>query len=272
MIDKTVIDRLVELGGAESALHNVPASGADPFVVIPSGCRVESLVGYCPPNRIRRAVSLDEPSSFCEYVNRFKSKNTLIFCALEASTHNFTAILDYHGPDVPAYCAHTACFLPRETREWTAWQAKDGRAMSQREFAEFIEEHRQEILEPPGAELLELVETLHGHCDARFSNAVRLASGALKFSYDEDISLRGTITTKQGEFELPRQLTASLSPFYGTPAVAVTARLKFTVKKPTLELRYELVRPHVIVRDALCVIVKSIAEQTKIVPLIGTAS
>jgi uncharacterized protein YfdQ (DUF2303 family) len=267
-----VVNRLLELGAAKPGGQQFP--GGDPFIVVPSGMKVENLAGLCPPTRIRRAVSLLESGSFIDYVNRFKQDSTMVFADVGADSGKFVAVLDYHAsaPELkPGYCNHTATFTPIKTEEFCQWMSANKKRMTQEEFATWLEENAAVLTEPTGAELLELVTTLHGRVDARFNQTIRLQTGGCKLQYDEDVTVRGTAGTssKPGEMELPAQIKAGIAPFQGSPMYEIRARLKVRTDNRKLALWFETIAPHKIVRDSLLLITKEIAEKTGIIPLLG---
>lgn len=268
-----LVERAMELG----AVNAKPQSVADgfPFVIVPDGAKALSLEQFQPtrkPQYIQRTVAMLESSSFCDYVNRFKLASSLIFVVVSDTGAKFKAVLDYHGaPASPEFCGHTALYETLPTKEWADWMANDKKAMDQVEFASFIEDHMHLIVEPAGADLLELITNIEGHANARFESAMRLQSGGMKIAFNEDVEVRGgNAVTKEGSIELPKTIAASIAPFQGAEAVAVTARLKFRIKKPSLVLWYETVQPHIIVRDALKRVLAEVNEKTSLLPLIGS--
>ena len=133
------------------------------------------------------------------------------------------------------------------------------------------EEHATLFVAPRGADLLELVTSLHGASEARFNQTFRLKDGSTKLSFDEEVIVRGTSTTssKPGDLELPDIVMAGIAPFNGGPNYEVSARLKVRIENRRLVLWLETISPHKIIRDALVQIMREITEKTGIVPLIG---
>ncbi|MEN6533339.1 MAG: DUF2303 family protein [Bryobacteraceae bacterium] len=270
MMTKETLDRLVDLVGQASRLPD--ATGAEPLAVIGNAQKVESLARFFPPPRIRREVLLLEASSFIDYVNRFKTGNTLIFANVTETGASFTAMLDYHGaaPELkPAYCEHVAKFGAIPTPEWKIWLGANRKPMDQVTFATFLEDNMTLFVQPAGADLLELVRSLHGHRNARFNTALRLDNGAYSVSYDEDIVVKGTNTTKSGDMELPPTIKAGMAVFQGADAYEIPARLKTRVDDRRLVLFYETIALHQIIRESILLLVKQIADKTDLIPLLG---
>lgn len=97
MITKEVIDTIIS--NALLARSPQQAPGGEHFIVLPGG-QVHSLAGLMPPSRVRERVSLIDADSFCDYVNRFKNPDTLIFASMTDTGAKLTAIIDYHGAPV----------------------------------------------------------------------------------------------------------------------------------------------------------------------------
>lgn len=267
-----VINRLAQFGAVDAKIQVV--NNGDPFVMVPEGFRVESLSEFAPkrlPDIIEETVTLLEAGSFAEYVNRFKGPGTIIFAQVSDKGARFVAVLDYHEPGKTNHGCHLAVFETLPTTEWALWTENNRKPKDQQVFAEFIEDNLRLFVEPPAAELLELVTNLEGHRNARFVNAVRLQSGAQKLEFNEDVEVRGTVTgQKEGSLELPKEITTLIAPFQGAPAVLVRSRLKFRIVKPSLQLWYETVTPHVIVREAILAVTKQIADKTELLPYLGS--
>lgn len=264
------IKQLIEIGRTQGT--PIQVDDGDPFIVLPQNYRTESISKFLSPTRITCHPQLIESGSFSDYVNRFKTEDTIIFANVTDVGATLDAMLDYHGPAPklkPAYCEHQATFQTIATKEWSDWMAANGKKMDQGAFATWLEEHYPLITDPSGAVLLELVQTLIGKSDVRYNSAIRLKSGSSKLDFEEDVTLRGTTATKEGEVELPQVITAGISPFQGTEKYEVKARLKYRIESRKLQLWFETIAPHRIVRDAILGIVKQIAEKTKIIPLIG---
>lgn len=271
------------------ARAQVAIPGADPFVVIPQSHRLESILHLVPPTRIRTQVSLSDPASFTAYVNRFKDEDTLIFADVTDTGAKFTAILDFHkagarpGSEdaeqpakldtaIPRYLSHAATFECQKTTEWLRWMDCNGKKMSQVEFATWLEENQDLIVEPSGGELLELVQNLEGKSDVRFATAVKLQNGRNSLQYDEDVTLSGTVQSKSGKMEIPQNIGAGIAPFQGVSKYAVNARLKYRIEQRKLTFWFETITPHRIVRDAVNDVLLRIESETKLTPLAGKVS
>jgi uncharacterized protein YfdQ (DUF2303 family) len=278
-LDEATLNRLLKLGAQGPEVLFKDHESRDPVIVVPQDMKIESLAKFYPPKRVDQRVTLLEAGSFIDYVNRFKDKDTLIFSDVSESGVTFKAILDYHQPPEEKqgltakarYCKHVATFNAVETPEWKVWGRNNRVIMTQLEFAEFLENNLQLFVEPKGAELLELVRTLHGHSNARFNTSLRLDNGAYSASYEEDVSIKGSAGSKSGDIKLPPEIAAGFAIFQGAEPYKIKARLKCRIVDRQLKLYFETIQLPNIVRDSIMLLVKQVSTKTGIVPLLGAA-
>ena len=273
--DREAIELLLSTGRGQQASN--PNPQGDPYFINPSG-NAQSLASFFPPRRIREQAVLQDAGSFIDYVNRFKSADSLIFSNVTETAATFTAILDYHKKDLTAaYCQHRAEFTTQPTPEWATWLKANRVPMSQVDFATWLEDNLKlfatgaDEASPSAAELLELVRTLHGHQNARFNSNLRLNTGAYSAIYDEDIEVKGTTTTKPGSIDLPTQITGGFPLFQGGEAYAVPARLKSRIVERKLMLHFETISLPQLVRENIMRVVAQVEEKTGIKPMLGRA-
>ncbi len=254
---------------------SIEADKPNEVVVIPADYRVEALEKLVAPfakapRRLTAKLSFSTLDSFIAYVTLFKCDATQIFIR-QASAVSVVAILDYHNSETfeASWCEHRATYAPEMTPEWQRWISGHKRQMTQTELATFLEENQQLIMTPPGAELLELVQTLEGKNDIKCNSTIRLTNGRTKLIYEEDVVLRGSTSTQKGEIEFPSQLVAALPLFTGGPTYKVTCRLKYRINSAKLVFWYEMVDTHLILQDAIRGIEDRIQEKLAIAPLMG---
>lgn len=237
----------------EIADHNPKYVEADgtPFICLPAGTKIESLDAFVKPKHIRANPSFNDVSSFTAYVLKFADDDTIVFANPSADGVEVAAIIDYHHGVTPEWCKHKATFKTQLTPEYQTWMAANRKQMNQVDFATWLEDNANLMVEPSGTDLLELVRTLHGHKNARFSGEVRLATGNYSVSWEEETVVKATTKTEGGSIELPRIITAGIAPFLGASPYAIQARLKTKVEERKLALWFETIAPHVIIRDSI---------------------
>lgn len=255
-----------------------------PIAAVDKRYEMVDLSRYFPPTHIKARGEFSDPTSFADYVNKFKDDGTVIFAAITDNGVVFEAVLDFHQAKsgqgsteslptghVPRDCAHRARFQGVETKDW---MASNGKRMDQVTFATFLEEHQDLIVTPPGADLLELVQHLEGHKSARFNSAQRLRDGRIQLVFEEDIELRGAENSqiKSGSMELPREILAAIKPFEGVDHYKVPTRIKYRIEGRKMEFWYETVNAHKIVRDAVKGMFELIQGRTTLAPFLGSVT
>lgn len=167
------------------------------------------------------------------------------------------AVLNDHAPTEAHWGDHRAILDLKPSPEWLYWTKNDQKLLSQEEFVEHLEAGIDDILEPTGAELLELAQSFHATSGATFRSSIRLASGEQQLQYDETIA---ATAGARGEVTVPTRFMLGISPFVGEDPYKIVARLRFRVTGGTLRLGYYLDRPDRVRRDALEQIADRIAE------------
>jgi uncharacterized protein YfdQ (DUF2303 family) len=257
------VQTAIAAGAALGDPHQIESKGL--YAVIPHGYRLESLEPFQDrPARVRQEIRLMECDSFIEYIKQFRTPATRIF--FNAETETFTAILDYHA-EAPGWCDHEAAYECQRTEEFKTWLASNRKQMDQVAFARFLEENLSDIVEPAGAELLEIALTLQAKKEVNFSSGVRLSSGQVQFTYDEIV--RGN--SSRNTLAVPEQFTLGIPIHVGGPAYRIPVRLRWRLTEGKVVFWYEVVRPHKFIADALAQIRIQIAEDTGISVLAGIA-
>lgn len=104
------------------------------------------------PVRREGIATLEEIGAFVEHANRFKDGGSAIFVTGGATSPRFTSVLDYHPAGEaktvdPRFGRHRGHYAPAFSPEWKAWQAVDGKALSQPLFAALITDNVRCILD-----------------------------------------------------------------------------------------------------------------------------
>lgn len=260
---KIIFDAGTALAAPRTAVDD-RGDESTPFVVVPDGYKVKSLEEFLPaPAATRAQATLHDEDSFCRYWARFAHNGSALFA--DPKNHKMCAVFDYHTKDRPSWCKHTAVLACVHSPEWQAWRSKDGQAMSQTAFAEFIETNLSDIIKPDSAKVLEASRSLQAKKNIRFVSAVRLEDGERQFSYEEEI--KGT--TAKGAVRFPEELHLGIPVFQGGARYAVLARLRYRINDDGLVLWYALHRPSHIVDDAFAIARKAIEKRLSVEALSG---
>lgn len=129
------------------------------FVALPKGADVRELrvdleATLPHPRAIKAKALFAEAQSFLDYVARHANESSVAWCHFDPQTFalSFTAVLDDHVQDLPGWRRHTANFTPDMSAEWKAWKGHDKRPFDQVAFAEWIQEHDDDIATAAGGE------------------------------------------------------------------------------------------------------------------------
>ena len=243
-----------EVGKALGAHCGYPQVGLGPefapFTVLPrsNGCmEVVGLTAFqkVRPDRIVRRATFTTAESFALYVKEFWTEATRLYAYVGrgADDGEIVAVLDDHlapneteSESLAAWCSHRAALRPQVSEQWEAWLSMNRKPMSQEAFAEFIEEHLGDVIDPKPAAMLEAATNLSAHKTARFGSSIRLSDGQVQFGYVEEI--RGNQT--EGSMRAPEIFTLHIPVYYAAPSVAVTARLRYRFPDGKLTMWYAL--------------------------------
>lgn len=228
-----------DLGAGEVKVITVISEGT-PFLVIPNDKKVEDIAKFLPPRRAMDERFLDL-RSWLAYVKRFRTAE-LHLSATNGTNPEVTAWFDYLPMPAPeeatpawshpelkgARCEHSAVYAPAVSPEWTAWMGIVGkdRALSQREFAEFLDEWGYGCEQPDAATMLELAHTLRANETSTFKSAMRLKDGSGDYAQKIVVETSGGLN---GEIKIPDEITLAIPMFEGGPNLAVTLRMRIRV-------------------------------------------
>jgi uncharacterized protein YfdQ (DUF2303 family) len=245
--------------------HFVRSEDGREFLVVPHGhhqveVTLPDALPLYDPHFIKQAVTLQTTDSLSDYVNRYKSADTLLFA--DISQNLIRAQVDYHPAptnDPPAgRIAHAATLQLAYSTEWHEWNKISGRLMEQLEFARFVEENGADVRAPTGAELLECVRDLQAHRKVNFIKAVRTSSENENFEYSDET----TATSKKGAVEVPTKFKLGIPVYFGEPDVEVFAFLRWKLTEGNLTLGIQLHRTEHVRQAVFKAIVLAVGERT----------
>ena len=238
-----------------------------PVILVPKNWDLRALPWHqTNPDRLRAAVHFSDADSFVRYVCRFKIDATQIFCYSDQDGRDvMVAKIDYHDASgLPNWCEHTATFLPVRTVEWARWLKKDRAPMTQTEFALFLEDNTLDVISPTGAELLQIINQFEVEGGVSYQRIQRLQDGSVRFQFqNESKAAAGTLA-------VPEVFILRFPLYQGLDPVEVRARFRYRLAtNGDLKLWFELINPHVVVRDARKQLLAAVAAGTGITAYIG---
>lgn len=224
------------------------------------------------PQWTRQTVSLQNEMSLTEYLNRFKSPDSVIFADITRDT--IVGMIDYHraadtaGKVQADLVQHRAILTLPRSIEWNTWVQNDEQHMSQLDFVSFLEDNSVDVTDPDGAGLLELVRDLEGTRNVKWGSTIRAGSvDNIEFTKESG-------ATTKGKVALPLQIGLSIPVYFGDDNVDIRAMLRRHISSEgQLTLWYKLLRPENVRQNRFQQIVERIQIDTDhLTTVYGTAS
>lgn len=201
------------------------------------------------PRATKAIATFAAPEAFLAYVKRHAFTNTIVWCEFDPQTFklSFNVVFDEHAKDKAGWRRHQAKYTPDMSAEWKAWTGKNKSSFGQVEFAEWIEEHAEDITVPADMEgkvptslqMLEMATNFVATQDSRLVSTANLQSGGVRLEYVAD----ETEETKKS-MEMFKQFAIGIPVFQGVnEGWGITARLKHRKDGQKVKFHYELARP-----------------------------
>lgn len=203
---------------------------------VPEGFALKDISDpHALPPYIKQSLIVDERASLVAYVNRFSDARTVLVA--DYDTGCIGAALDYHGDFdagqlAPGPVRHKATLKLRDSEEFTRWAKLQGQLLEQSEFAAFLEENSEDILDPDPAVMIEISRDLEATQGVVFKSSNRLESGDRAFVYE-------TETRTKGEMKIPREFRLSIPLYQGEEPVTLRCAFRFRIGGGGLLLGFE---------------------------------
>lgn len=225
----------------------------------PTGIADVDLTGPEHTGKLTRktgTTTVRDAESFLAYWTKHHDDDSEVYADAERLT--VTAVLDANTASNARFGGHRVHLALRETTTWTQWLTSDGSLMKQEPFAEFLEDHLAELLDPTAADMLEIAQSFQAAVKVDFQSASRLSSGQRQFQYVETVQSKAG---QKGQLTVPETFTIGLVPFEGSEGYKLTARLRHRIGQDGLRLGYKLERPDEIRKTAFADVLKAIGGQ-----------
>jgi uncharacterized protein YfdQ (DUF2303 family) len=222
-----------------------------PFVVLPHEHKIENVERFAvEPTRIRGNTIADDLDSFVRYVLAVNTGD--IYWRESETTASFTAVFN-----TDSWRDHRAIYVPQPSPEWVRWTGNNGKSKTQAEFALFMEDNAVDVVSPSAADMLEIAHTLEAKKKVDFASGIRLSNGQIDLTYSEQI--QGTAA--KGKLQIPELFKIGIPVFVGGDRYGMDARLRYRISDGQLSMWYNLVRPHIVIQDAVQTMVAAIQEK-----------
>ena len=218
-------------------------------VALPKGTTVQELKtdleALLPnPRKTKAVATFTDAASFLAYVQRHADPaQAVTWCNFDPQTFklSFDAVIDEHVKGTAGWRSHRATFMPQMSAEWKAWKGQDRNFFDQVPFAEWIQEHEDDVTTanglPTALQMLEMATNFVMNEERALKSAVRLQSGGIRLTYVADAD-KGTTE----DMKLFERFALGIQVFHGGTAWSVSARLKYRNNAGKVKFSYELVR------------------------------
>ncbi|MGW2720807.1 DUF2303 family protein [Streptomyces sp. NPDC001492] len=245
---------------AQQALAPKDVEPGNIYLVATADGRVQTvdLTGPEYTGQLARKVGttvVRDAASFLTYYAKHHDDASEVYSDVEKLT--VVAVLDAHSADEPGFGGHRLSLQLRRTKAWEEWTKLDGNLVSQDDFANFLEDHLPNLVEPDAATMLEIAQSIKATTKADFQSSSRLQSGERKFSFVEDTKASAG---SKGDIAIPETFKIAVQPFEGADPYSMTARFKYRLGGGQLALGFKLEQPEERAKAAFTDVLQQIAE------------
>jgi uncharacterized protein YfdQ (DUF2303 family) len=231
------------------------------------------------PERRGGVAEVTTLPSFIDLTNRHKGPESAIFARVEqnSAAASMTAVIDYDSAtSTPGNQSHRIAYKFPFSREWGVLAMRSGKAMTQTDFAEFIEDNIELIAIATDPEA-RFYETMFGSRFATPAEMLTLSRGMkisaeyeiadirnLKSGEDE-IRFKEVHKTATGEpLHVPGLIVFKPVVFDGEEVTRIVARLRYRRVESRIVWSFHLYRPEDVVREKIEEMAAAAREATKL--------
>lgn len=195
------------------------------------------------PRRIRQTVRFEAAKDFCAYVKAFDAGDARVFASL--ADLMVRSSIDYHDPaatpgTAASWRTHNATYPAVFAAAFAAWHAVHGKPMSQRTFAEFLEDRAEDAVSgqvgfPEPADLMEVAQSFDVNRSVKFVSALNVSTNERKFRFEESDKPAGAIGC-------PKVIRLFTPVFQGSDPVHWGARLSYDISDGKLQFTVKIHR------------------------------
>ena len=253
VLTKNIAETLADVLPESKVVHTVvtPIEGLSiVHVAVPKACELrevktdlEALLPH--PRKTKAVAAFTDAASYLAYVKRHAPPGSAVWCTFDPQTFSlsFTAVIDEHEKGTAGWRSHCAKFAPAMSAEWKAWTKNHAVQMPQVTFAEWLQEHEDDITStaaglPTSLQMHAMATEFVANEERTLKSSVKLQSGGVRLTYIADPDA-GTTESMQ----MFDRFAIGIPVFHGGSAWSITARLKYRLHAGAVKFHYELVRP-----------------------------
>lgn len=226
------------------------------------------------PERRKGSANVSTLQSFIDLTNRHKTGHSVLFAATSWPKPSITAVLDYHEKDSgkPQFGQHRIHYPCPVTEEFAAWMAQDGKAMSQQDFAAFVENRIAEIATPSRDEEAEYADLFQTKFAApgdmmMLSRGLEIhVASAVKAHHTLSSGEREIVFTEEHDTKIvvPGLFMVSVPAFLDAVPVRLPARLRYRVAGGSVAWFFQLYRWKELLRAAVVADLERVTSDTEL--------
>lgn len=186
----------------------------------------------------------------------------------DADSTRITVVLDDHNGGYYADADHRCQLDLRHDPDFAEWRKIADGDVDQDRLALFLEERVGDVVDPAGADLLEVARTFTATASGTFKRARSLHNGSTQLEWTEDVQGRAGAG---GETEVPNDIRIRVPVFQGGDPVEIDGKFRYRVKSGRLALRVKLLNVHTVIRDAMADIASDVADDLGVELIEGVA-
>lgn len=272
----------------------IPMKDGNDVLVIPSGKQAinlkEKMAPYLKtPERVTGRSNHHTLASFTTHFNKFKVSGSAIFASEDVKRPELQAVYNYANSSAePNWRDHRAVLHCRLSDEWQAWTGASKKPMSQREFAEFIEENIDDVqvkpdLENPANAMLKDISLLLGYPFASQQEMLTLSRG---IEINEGAKAASKVNLQTGErtiqyenqhldgdnkpLKIPGLFLVRIPVFLDGAPYLLPVRLRYRLQQGVVLWSYDIYREDRAFKDAYNEICEQVATATSTFVYIGS--
>ena len=263
MTENSGFKDVIDAARRGSGVHQVP--GVNGVVHAPNGrdgaSRVLDLEALLDvPRRARGTTRVYGALAFCQLLKDAEDTGSTpqVFIDRDPDKPQIVAVLNGCFGVNPGWADHRVEIAFKRTAQWTKWLGMHGRWHTQAVFADFIEENRDDIVDPSGAQMLEIATYLEATKSTSFRSSVRLQNGDIELENLENTEAK----VSRGRIAIPETFTLGLAPFVGHKTYQVPARFRYRIEDGKLKLGFLLQRHEDLMKAVVDDLMTAIEQQT----------
>ena len=211
-----------------------------PFVALPDSLSVHSLLRHRNrPPRVVQSVTVNTPASFVGYCKQYGTKDSHVYIG-GVNPLAISAVLNHHADsnaDGAQWGDHVVNLATSTTPEYKAWSGANKKWFDQLDFADFLQDHISDVIQPAAGDLLSLVLNFQDKRNTTVSSAVNLLNGSVQFTLDEQAEGQNGRTL----IAVPREIIVQFQPYqFHDGVIALTGLFGYRVRdgKLTMQVRF----------------------------------